>query len=262
MTQSVKILKKVRRKSSKKTMVTAQTSRNHKGEGHRKRLRHKFFESGLTGFHDYEVIELLLLLNTPRKVCKQSAKSLLKKFKIFQAVFEKSPNELMEVEGVGRINSLGIRLVKEVSDRYHKSKIVSWDVVKNPTALFDYLQQTIGHKKKEVFVGIFLDAGNRVLASEILFQGTLTTSFVHPREIILKALQHNAAAVIFAHNHPSGDTDPSQSDLAITKKLFYALKFVGIVMHEHLIIGDKGFYSFSEQGMISNLNVEFENTNE
>jgi len=218
-------------------------------------------KSGLQGFHDYEVIELLLSLNTPRKDCKQSAKLLLKRFKTFQAVLEANFESLCEIEGVGPANSLGIRLIKEVSDRYLEARIISKDVVQNPRDLMDYLNQTIGHKTKEVFAGIFLDAKNRVLTSKILFSGTLTTSSVYPREVIINALQHNAAAVIFAHNHPSGDVEPSKSDIYITKKLFFALKYVGIILHEHMIIGNEGFYSFAAQGLISKFNKEFEETN-
>ncbi|MBT3386676.1 MAG: DNA repair protein RadC [Desulfobacula sp.] len=234
----------------------------HKGEGHRKRLRNRFLKSGLQGFHDYEVIELLLSLNTPRKDCKQSAKLLLKQFKTFQGVLEAGHKSLCEIQGVGPANSLGIRLIKEVSDRYLEVKIISKDVVQNPKDLMEYLNHTIGHKTKEVFAGIFLDAKNRVLISEILFTGTLTTSSVYPREVIISALQHNAAAIIFAHNHPSGDVEPSISDIQITKKLFFALKYVGIILHEHMIIGNEGFYSFAAQGLITKFNKEFEETNE
>ncbi|MBC2705934.1 DNA repair protein RadC [Desulfobacula sp.] len=233
-------------------------SSTHKGEGHRKRLRDKFLESGLQGFHDYEVIELLLSLNTPRKDCKQSAKLLLKRFKTFQAVLAASHESLCEIQGVGPANSLGIRLIKEVADRYLEARIISKDVVQNPNDLMEYLNHTIGHKTKEVFAGIFLDAKNRVLTSKILFTGTLTTSSVYPREVIISALQHNAAAVIFAHNHPSGDVEPSESDIQITRKLFFALKYVGIILHEHIIIGNEGFYSFAAQGLISKFNKEFD----
>ena len=230
----------------------------HKGEGHRQRLRARFLNSGLQGFHDYEVIELLLSLNTPRKDCKQSAKQLLKQFKTFQGVLEADPKSLCEVQGVGPANSFGIRLIKAVSDRYLKAKIISKNVVQNPKDLMEYLSHTIGHKTKEVFVAIFLDAKNRVLTSKILFTGTLTTSSVYPREVIISSLQHNAAAVIFAHNHPSGDVEPSKSDIQITKKLFFALKYVGIILHEHMIIGENGFYSFASQGLITKFNSEFE----
>ncbi|MBW2655300.1 MAG: DNA repair protein RadC [Deltaproteobacteria bacterium] len=238
--------------------METEKSSTHKGEGHRKRLRDKFLKSGLQGFHDYEVIELLLSLNTPRKDCKQSAKLLLKRFKTFQAVLAASHESLCEIEGVGPANSLGIRLIKEVADRYLEARIISKDVVQNPKDLMEYLNHTIGHKTKEVFAGIFLDAKNRVLTSKILFTGTLTTSSVYPREVIISALQHNAAAVIFAHNHPSGDVEPSESDIQITRKLFFALKYVGIILHEHMIIGNEGSYSFAAQGMISKFNKEFD----
>jgi len=243
-------------------VLIRQTPLIHKGEGHRKRLKDRFFKDGLKGFHDYEVIEILLSLNTPRKDCKQSAKLLLKRFQTFQAVLEASHQSLCEVEGVGPANSLGIRLIKQVSDRYLKSKIISRDVVQNPEDLLEYLKGTIGHKTKEVFAGIFLDAKNRVLTSKILFTGTLTTSSVYPREVIISALQHNAAAMIFAHNHPSGDIEPSMSDIRITKRLFFALKHVGIIVHEHMIVGNKDFYSFAAQGLLAKFKLEFEKTNE
>ncbi len=243
--------------------MTSQTTQPiHRGKGHRKRLKDRFLKNGLQGFHDYEVIELLLSLNTPRKDCKQSAKLLLNRFKTFQGVLEASHESLCDIEGVGPSNSLGIRLIKEVSDRYLESKIISKDVVQNPRDLMEYLNQIIGHKTKEVFAGIFLDAKNRVLTSQILFTGTLTTSSVYPREVIISALQHNAAAVIFAHNHPSGDVEPSKSDIRITRQLLFALKYVGIVLHEHMIIGNQGAYSFAAQGLISKFNTEFEETND
>ena len=131
---------------------------SHKGKGHRKRLREKFLKSGLKGFHDYEVIELLLSLNTPRKDCKESAKLLLKQFKTLQGVFEARSDDLCKIKGIGPANSFGIKLIKQVSDRYLENKIISKDVVQNPHDLQQYLNQIIGHKTKEVFAGIFLDA--------------------------------------------------------------------------------------------------------
>lgn len=243
-------------------VLTRQISSNHKGEGHRSRLKDRFLKNGLNGFHDYEVIELLLSLNTPRKDCKQSAKLLLKRFKTFPAVLEADRQSLCEIQGVGPANSLGLRLIKAVADRYLEARIISRDVVQNPRDLMAYLKQVIGHRTKEVFVGIFLDAKNRVLTSRILFTGTLTTSSVYPREVIISALQHNAAAIIFAHNHPSGDVEPSKSDIQITRKLFFALRYVGITLHEHMIIGNEGVYSFASQGLISTFNTEFEGSNE
>lgn len=242
---------------SRQMAETIRVNTTHKGAGHRKRLRERFFSGGLSGFHDYEVIELLLSLNTPRKDCKDTAKALLKQFKNFQAVLEADVTDLCRVPGVGAANSLGIRLIKAVADRYLETKILERDVVKNPDDLLDYLNHTIGFKGKEHFVAIFLNAKNRVLASEILFSGSLTASAVYPREVVIKALGHQAAAVIFAHNHPSGDVTPSASDRDITRKLLFALGFVGITVHEHLIVGSQGVYSFAAQGLIAQFNKEF-----
>ncbi len=233
----------------------------HKGGGHRQRLKQKFLKGGLAGFLDYEVIELLLILNTPRRDCKESAKELLKRFKTLQSVFEADIEELQQIRGVGKENVLGLKLIKEVADRYLEKRIIAKDVVKNPHDLIKYLHHAIGNRTRECFVGIFLDAKNRVLASEILFEGTLTSSSVYPREVIIKALHHKAATIIFAHNHPSGDIAPSPGDIAITRKLVFALNYVGIVVHEHLITGGDDFYSFHENGYINEFKEEFEKAN-
>ena len=233
----------------------------HKGEGHRQRLKQKFFSGGLVGFLDYEVIELLLILNTPRKDCKDCAKELLRQFKTLQSVFEADSEELQQVKGVGKANVLGLKLIKAVAERYLEKRIIAKDVVKNPKDLIEYLHHSIGNKGREYFAGIFLDAKNRVLASEILFAGTLTSSSVYPREVITKALHHKAATIIFAHNHPSGDVSPSPGDIAITRRLIFALSYVGIVVHEHVITGGDDFYSFHENGYIDKFKKEFEQTN-
>ncbi len=233
----------------------------HKCAGHRQRLKEKFLAGGLRGFLDYEVIELLLILNTPRRDCKESAKALLKKFKTLQAVLEADIHDLKQVKGVGSANVIGLKLIKEVAERYLEKRIIARDVVKNIKDLINYLHHAIGNKEREIFAGIFLDAKNRVIASEILFKGTLTSSSVYPREVILKALQHKAATLIFAHNHPSGDVSPSAGDIAVTRRLVFALSFVGINVHEHLITGGDNYYSFHENGYISKFNEEFDNSN-
>ena len=243
--------------SQKNKTKESKTAPPHKGEGHRSRLKQRFLKNGLDGFHDYEVIELLLSLNTPRKDCKESAKLLLKKFETLPMVIEAPDDQLCQIKGVGPANSMGLKLIKAVADRYLREKIVSKDVVGNPEELIDYLRHAIGHLSREVFLVVFLDAKNCVLTSEVLFEGTLTSSSVYPREVIIKALQHNAAAVIFSHNHPSGDLEPSENDILITKRLFFALKFVGIIVHEHMIISNEGYYSFASQGIISTFNQEF-----
>ena len=188
--------------------------RPNKGEGHRKRLRDKFLDSGLTGFHDYEIVELLLTLAMPRKDCKDAAKAAMRQFKTLQGVLEASPKALCEVPGIGPKNLFGIKLIKAVADRYLKKRLLHKDVLNNSKELFEYLYHSIRDKNRECFNVVFLDAKNRVAATETLFEGTLTASSVYPREVVLAALNHHAAALIFAHNHPSGDPKPSQEDVA------------------------------------------------
>jgi len=230
-----------------------------KSEGHRKRLREKFLNSlTLDGFHDYEVIELLLTLGTPRKDCKDTAKAALEKFKTLQGVFEASPHELQEIKGIGPMNLFGIKFIKAVSERYLEKKLIKKDPVSNSKELFDYLYHSMRDKNRECFKALFLDAKNRVIATETLFEGTLTASSVYPREVVAAALSHHAAALIFAHNHPSGEPQPSPEDIAITRQLVFACRVIGITVHEHLVIGDNTYFSFADQGYIARMNREFE----
>ncbi|MFH1156845.1 MAG: DNA repair protein RadC [Pseudomonadota bacterium] len=243
---------------TKTKTMTEQIPRTTGTDGHRRRLREKFLESGLSGFHDYEVIELLLTLNTPRRDCKESAKELLRRFKTLQGVLEAAPGELTRISGVGPANIFGLKLVREVAERYQKKRLMVRDSIRNSGDLLVYLNQSIAHRTKEVFAGIFLDARNRVLAADILFEGSLTASSVYPREVIVRALEHRAASVMFAHNHPSGDALPSAEDISVTKRLVFALRHVGIVVHEHMIIGRDSSYSLADHGCIAQFNREFD----
>lgn len=236
----------------------ADTTEKHKGEGHRQRLRDKFMDAGLAGFHDYEVVELLLTLATPRKDCKDAAKAALEKFGTFQGVVEASVADLCAVQGIGPGNAFGIRLIQAVADRYLEKKVIMTDPLSNSKALFDYLYLTMGGKDRESFKALFLDAKNRVTATETLFTGTLTASSVYPREVVRAALDRGAAAVIFAHNHPSGDPEPSPADFSITRQLVFACQTMGITVHEHVIIGNNRYYSFADQGHIAQMNSEFQ----
>lgn len=227
----------------------------HKGTGHRKRLRERFLQTGLDGFHDYEVIELLLTLSTPRKDCKDAAKAALSRFKTLQGVLDAAPSDLSQITGIGPVNLLGLKLVPAVSRRYLQQRLEGKKALTHSRALFDYLNHTIRDKKRECFLAIYLDAKNRVIADETLFTGTITASAVYPREVVSAALAHSAAAVIFAHNHPSGDPAPSPDDMAITRKLVQACGLMGITVHEHLIIGNEGYFSFADHGHMARINA-------
>jgi DNA repair protein RadC len=226
----------------------------HKGSGHRERLRERFLKSGLDGFHDYEVIELLLTLATPRKDCKDAAKAALSRFKTLQGVLDAAPADLCRLPGIGPKNLIGLKLVPAVSRRYLQRQLKGKTPLTNSRELFDYLNHTIRDRRRECFAAIYLDAKNRVIADEILFTGTVTASAVYPREVVAAALAHTAAAVIFAHNHPSGDPAPSPDDMAITRRLVQACGLMGITVHEHLIIGAEGYFSFADHGHMARIN--------
>ena len=248
----------MRKRSTPVRKPPAGSTKPHKGEGHRQRLRDRFLSSGLSGFHDYEVIELLLTLATPRKDCKDAAKSALKAFKSFQGVLEASPKALCEIRGIGPKNLFGIKLIKAVADRYLAKRLMHKDPINNSKELFDFLFHSIGDKNRECFIVVFLDAKNKVIAVKTLFEGTLTGSSVYPREVVLAALNHHAAALIFSHNHPSGDPSPSAEDITITRQLVLACRVMGITVHEHLIIGDNRYFSFADEGYIARINREFD----
>jgi DNA repair protein RadC len=226
--------------------------------GHRRRLRERFRTAGLAGFHDYEVIELLLTLGVPQKDCKPAAKAVMARFKALPAVMEASEEALCEVPGIGPNNAIAIRLIKAVADRYLQERLVDRLVLTDSRTLFDFLYHTLRDLGRERFVAIFLDAKNRVRETATLFEGTLTASAVYPREVIQAAIEHRAAALIFAHNHPSGDPSPSADDIALTRRLIFACRAVGVTVHEHLVVGANRYYSFADQGRIAAMNREFE----
>ena len=224
------------------------TSKDNKG--HRQRLREKFLKNGLDGFLDYEIIELLLTLGTPRKDCKQSAKDALKKFGSLKAVLEAEPAELKEIKGIGDNNVFGLKIAQSVSRRYLADRIIDQDFIRSADEVIDYLKHNLRDKSREVFLVIYLNGRNQILKMEELFQGTLTTSAVYPREVVKRALVNDAAALVFVHNHPSGNPNPSQDDLIITKKLKEAAQAIDVSVHDHLIIAGNDVYSFADHGLI------------
>jgi DNA repair protein RadC len=219
-------------------------------EGHRERLRKKFLDSGVSAFHDYELIELLLTLGTPRRDCKQQAKNLLAKFKTLRGVLEADAKDLQKVKDIGPINAIALKIVHEVARKFLEEKAIAAPDCKSSQEVFDYLYHSMRDLKKEVFKVLFLNGKNKILAIEDLFEGTLNQSAVYPREIMKKAISNNAVGLIFAHNHPSGDPTPSQSDKDITKDLISAGKTMDIKVFDHIIIGDNKYYSFADKGMI------------
>ncbi|MEE8340953.1 MAG: DNA repair protein RadC [Candidatus Neomarinimicrobiota bacterium] len=218
--------------------------------GHRQRLRERFLKSGLQGFQDYEIVELLLTLGTPRSDCKQSAKDALKKFGSLNAVLEADPKELQEINGIGPNNVFGLKLSQTVARRYLADRIIGRDIVTSSDEVLDYLKHNFRNKTQEIFCVLYLNGRNEIISMEELFHGSLTTSVVYPREVVKKTLKQNAAALIFVHNHPSGNPNPSQEDIKITKKLQEAVATIDVKVQDHLIIAGNGFYSFADNNLI------------
>jgi len=218
--------------------------------GHRKRLRERFLNNGLQGFHDYEVIELLLTLGTPRSDCKQPAKNALKKFGSLQAVLEADIEDLQTINGIGPSNVFGLKLTQTVARRYLADRIIGQNIITSSEEVLDYLKHNLRDRKQEIFSVIYLNGRNAIIGMEELFHGSLTSSVVYPRDVVQKVLKNNAAALIFVHNHPSGNTNPSEEDIKITKKLKEAVSTIDVTVHDHLIIAGNDYYSFADNGMI------------
>jgi DNA repair protein RadC len=228
-----------------------------KSPGHRKRLRDKFLRSGLAGFQDYEVIELLLTLGSPRKDCKQPAKEVIKKFKTLRQTLSASLEELQEIDGIGPRNAFGIKLVQEVAEEFLKQKIIEKPVYKTGKEIFDYLYHSMRDLKKELFKVIYLNSQNQIIDIADLFEGTVNASSIYPREIMKAAIKHDAVSLIFVHNHPSGDPEPSKYDKEVTRDLVFTGSIMQIRVLDHIIIGNNRYFSFAGEGLIEEYETDF-----
>jgi DNA repair protein RadC len=231
-----------------------------KGKGHRQRLRDKFLEGGLERFSDEEVVEFLLSLGTPRKDVKPQAREALKRFGSLSGVLSAPFPKLIQIRGIGPKNALYLNLVHQVAGRYLRDKARRKDFFASSKAVFDYLFHTMRDLKREVFKVLFLNRKNELLADHDVFQGTLTGSAVYPREIMTLALEHKAAALVFVHNHPSGDPAPSAEDRKLTRELVWAAQLLMIQVLDHVIIGQNTYYSFADEGLIAQSIQEYQQT--
>jgi len=218
--------------------------------GHRKRLRDRFLQGGLDGFLDYEIIELLLTLGTPRKDCKQMAKEAIEIFGGLRNVLDASLDELQRIKGIGSSNTFGIKLFQAISEQYAKEKIPEKILLTSPQEVVNYLREKLGKEKKEHFLILSLDSRNNLIRENIVSVGILNANLVHPREVFKEAIDAHAASIIIAHNHPSGDPEPSEDDLEITHRLVESGKILGIEIFDHIIITKTKVFSFKEKKLI------------
>lgn len=220
--------------------------------GHRARLRDKFLKSGIDALHDYEIVELLLTLGTPFKDCKQIAKEAMREFKGLRGVLDASVDELQQVKGIGPMNPFGLKLFQAVSERYEREKAIEKIILDSPVVVAKYLRELIGREKKEHFIVLCLGPKNNLIKEGRIKVsiGTADETLVHPREVFKEAIQASSTQVIVGHNHPSGDTEPSDEDLRITKRLRQSGRVLGIEVLDHLIVSKMSFFSFKEKKLL------------
>lgn len=225
--------------------------------GHRQRLRDKFAARGIDSLEDSEVLELLLTLGTPRRDCKKSARAALKKFGSLAKVLEASRPELQKVHGLGPINIFALTFIQAAARRYLKERLNERNYLRSSREVADYLNHSMRHLKKEVFTVIYLDAAHAIIDTGIIAEGTLTCNTIYPRELIKLALKHHAAALVVAHNHPSGSLSPSSDDIRLTGHLYEACRLVNINLLDHLIVGSSEKpYSFADHGLMAEIRKE------
>ena len=214
--------------------------------GHRQRIKTKYGKSGLNGWLDYEVLELVLSYAIPRKDTKSIARELLLRFKSINGVLDADNRDLQSINGISKHTALFLNLLKDVSVLYMEERMFGRDLLSSPQVVYDYLKVSLKGLMDEGFKMLFLDNRNQLIAMETLKNGTVNQAIVFPRKIVERALYHNAVGVLVAHNHPSGSLEPSQEDQEVTKDIREALKTVDIALLDHIIIGGNEFFSFKE----------------
>ena len=217
---------------------------------HRDRLRARFRDGGPMALQDYELLELFLFNSIPRKDVKPIAKNLIKTFGNLSEVCAADTKRLMAINGVGEKTALDLKLLHAASIRMGKKSLLGRPILSSWSALLDYCRTAMQFERVEQFRVLFLDRKNRLIADEILGQGTVDRAPVYPREILKRGLELEASALIIAHNHPSGDPTPSQADIDMTQKIIESCKTVGITVHDHLIIGRDDINSFKMLGLM------------
>jgi DNA repair protein RadC len=218
--------------------------------GHRQRLRERFLSAGGDALADYELLELALCVAIPRRDVKPLAKALLKRFGSFAETIAAAPERLMEVSGIGETAALQIKLVEAAVHRATRASVAQRQVLSSWGALMDYCRATMAFAEREEFRILFLDKRNQLIADEVQQRGTVDHTPVYPREVIRRALELSATAIILAHNHPSGDPTPSQADIRMTREIVEIAQPLGIALHDHVIIAKNGHVSFKGRGLL------------
>ncbi len=211
--------------------------------GHRDRLRARFSEFGGDGLPDYELLELVLFRSIPRRDVKPLAKALVRQFGSFAEVLAAAPSRLMEVPGMTAIIVTDLKVVEEAARRLTRGEVTKRQVLSSWASVIDYCRTAMAFMDREQFRLLFLDKRNALIADEVQQSGTVDHTPVYPREVVKRALELSASALILVHNHPSGDPTPSSADVKMTREIMAAAQPLGITVHDHIIVGREGHAS-------------------
>lgn len=218
--------------------------------GHRARLRARFLKGGPEALADYELLELLLTFVIPQKDTKPLAKRLIARFGSFAAAIAAPPERLMEVPGVKDRTATMLKVVQAAAVKLAQGQVMGRPAISSWSQLMDYCQARFGHAAVEEFHVLFLDRKNNLIADETQQRGTVDHAPVYPREVVKRALELGATALILVHNHPSGDPTPSRADVDMTRQVVQAAQPLGIVVHDHVVIGRGTHASFKALGLL------------
>jgi len=214
------------------------------------RPREKLLNNGSQALGDAELLAIFIRTGVPGKSALDMARDILTEAGSLRALLNLSPNELYQYDGIGPAKYVQFQAGLELGRRYLMEKLEEGDIISNPQASRDYLRLRLRDKPYEVFFALFLDTKHRVIHHQELFRGTIDNASVPIREVVKEALRHNAAAMIVAHNHPSGVAEPSASDKTLTENLYMALAMVGVKLLDHFVVGDAEVISLAEMGVL------------
>jgi DNA repair protein RadC len=218
--------------------------------GHRDRLRQRFLENGADALADYEILELVLFLAIPQKDVKPLAKTLIAKFGGLPEVMNAPVEELVKIDGIKENTAIALKSITALSNRAAKNSLMKKPILNSWDRLMDYCRNTMAHEPREHFRILFLNKKNELIADEIQNSGTVDHTSAYPREIMKRALELAATALILVHNHPSGDPRPSQADVDMTRQIMKAAEPFSIIIHDHIIVSRNGHSSFKSLNLI------------
>lgn len=218
--------------------------------GHRDRLRERFLSSGHESLADYELLELILFMAIPRRDVKPLAKALITEFGSFAGVINASTSALSKHNGISETSAIAIKSIQGAAHRLMKQDIMHAPILNSRDRLNEYLSATMAHETKEHFRVLFLNKKNELILDEIQHSGTVDHTTAYPREIMKRAIELDATALILCHNHPSGDSSPSDADIVMTSQIVQAAKTFSIEVHDHIIVSKKGNTSLKSKGLM------------